>query len=360
MEYSVQTFTYNGKKIKTVFCGGLPDTVATDALLRIAQGRVSVGALPYYAKIFLTALAETGISSLSGVTCADIRFFADTFLSDASAGVVKQYAAVINGIFDSFVELNGVVHPTLLSGDATYLASAKPYKSTHHHTIAGKVLMLCCKQEAKANDRAAPLYCKWYTDAEIDIIGQTLSLRDRCIFRLSVETGYRISSVLSIKLDIDALRRGYVQETRSKTGPIHAARISSELMDLLIRYIFGKRRQIAEKTGKDSDSLFLTTTGRPAEYGHFQKALKYAEEKIRQSHPEMHDITLHTHAGRSTFFNRLMCKNEEAKKNGLPYLSDAQIMALMDWVTMQCLDAYYDFLNKGINPSVLWKDYYDD
>lgn len=105
MEYSVQTFTYNGKKIKTVFCGGLPDTVATDALLRIAQGRVSVGALPYYAKNFLTALAETGISSLSGVTCADIRFFADTFLSDASAGVVKQYAAVINGIFDSFVEL---------------------------------------------------------------------------------------------------------------------------------------------------------------------------------------------------------------------------------------------------------------
>ena len=359
LNFKIQTFEYRGHRVKTVFCNGVPHVIATDALLRIAQGRVSVGATPYYALQFLEALDEMGISSLSDVTCADIRKFADS-ISGVSDGIVDQYVAVINGLFDSFVELGGIAHPTIIGGDATFCAFAKPYKSTHHLTIAGKVLQLSCKKPKKEKDYSAPSYLKWYTDDQIDIICKTLSLRDRCIFLISVEAGYRISSVLSIKLDFNNLKNGIVTETRSKTGKTHPAKISAQLTQWIVQYVSGQRRRVVQKAGNDPGNLFLTTTGNSVVYSHFYKNLKYSQKKISNEQPEMNDISLHTHAGRSTYFNRLMHKNQEAKAKGMPSLSDQQIMHLMDWKTMDCLSAYYNFMEKGIDPSALWHDLFDE
>jgi len=76
-------------------------------------------------------------------------------------------------------------------------------------------------------------YTKWYTPEEIELVANALSLRDRCIFLCSVETGYRISSVLSITANADHIKRGFVEETFSKTGRLHQAQISPYLQRCL-------------------------------------------------------------------------------------------------------------------------------
>lgn len=64
-------------------------------------------------------------------------------------------------------------------------------------------------------------YTKWYTPEDVNLVFHQLPLRDRCIFLCSIETGYRISSVLSIRANPEHIRNGFVEETFSKTGRLH-------------------------------------------------------------------------------------------------------------------------------------------
>ena len=129
----------------------------------------------------------------------------------------------------------------------------------------------------------------------------------------------------------------------------------------LVEYMETERRRVVEKAGEDNDFLFLASkgknAGKPLSYNAFHLALKAAERKIHETHPDKQDLILHTHAGRSTFFNRLMHDNLERKQRGENYLSDSQICHLMDWSSMDCLDAYYDFQERALPPTPLYEDF---
>lgn len=56
--------------------------------------------------------------------------------------------------------------------------------------------------------------------------------------------------------------------------------------------------------------------------------------------------SLHTHAGRSTFLVTLRSYQLEQRRKGIPTFSDADIMTLMDWKSMSCLENY-DLLTRA-------------
>lgn len=315
-----------------------------------------------YARIFCEYLLQKGITDLADVTAADLRFFAEELISAGkSAAVVSSYASLIGEIFNAFMELNGHPHSTLLRGDAAFAAGGRGKKRHSNFTLAAAIVRRKISKKESRQKTAMITYAKWYTPEEVQLVAQTLSLRDRCIFLISVETGYRISSVLSILANAEEIRRGVVSETFSKTGPIHAARISPMLQRYLAEYMATERRRVVEKIDKDNEYLFLIRKGKnagnPVSYNAFYIALKTAEKKIHEAHPDKQDMVLHTHAGRSTFFNRLMHENLDWKQHGENPLSDPQICHLMDWSSMDCLEAYYDFQERALPPTPLYEDF---
>lgn len=327
-----------------------------------AKRQTSGKSLCYYAQSFYTYLQGKGVADLSEVTAADIRFFAEKLIEEGKgAAVLKSYAALIDDIFDAFVELNGHPHTTLIRGDGAYAAGGRGKKRSKHYTLAGKIIQRKISRKEKNRAPLMVTYTKWYTAEEIELVANTLSLRDRCIFLCSVETGYRISSVLSVMANADDIRRGIVEETFSKTGRLHQAQISPYLQRCLAEYMATERRRVINKAGQDCGYLFVGHKGKSAgkvlSYNAFYLALKAAEKKIHSDYPDRQDMRLHSHAGRSTYFNTLMHQNLERKQAGEEYLSDAQICHLMDWKTMDCLDAYYDYQERAIPPSPLYEDF---
>jgi len=333
------------------------------ALVDLQTKRQSSGkSLCYYARHFCTYLQEKSIADLSEVTAADIRFFAETLIEEGkSAPVVEAYAALISEIFNAFLELNGHPHPTLMKGDAEYATGGRGKKKRKHYTLAGSIIRR--KVSKKEKNKSIPMvtYTKWYTPEEIEMVANTLSLRDRCVFLCSVETGYRISSVLSIMANTDNIKNCFVEETFSKTGRLHQAQISPYLQRCLAEYMSAERRCVTDKVGHDCGYLFVVRkgkdVGKPLSYNAFYLALKAAEKRIHSTYPDKKDMKLHSHAGRSTYFNTLMHQNLKRKQTGQPYLSDSTICHLMDWKSMECLDAYYDFRERAIPPSPLYEDF---
>lgn len=353
----------NGKRCRIL--DGVPDlsVPVNTALVDLQLKRKdAASSLCSYARIFCEYLLTKGITDLADVTAADLRFFAEELVSAGkSAAVVNAYASLIGEIFNAFMELNGHPHSTLLRGDAAFAAGGRGRKRRKNYTIASSIIGRKVSPKDRRKKATMVTYTKWYTLEEIELVANTLSLRDRCIFLCSVETGYRISSVLSIFTNNENIKNGFVQETFSKTGPTHSAGITPQLQRALVEYMTTERRRVLEKTDEDNEYLFLTSkgknAGKPVTYNAFYIALKTAEKKIHETHPDKQDMVLHTHAGRSTFFNRLMHHNLEQKKAGKECLSDNQICHLMDWSSMDCLEAYYDFQERALPPTPLYEDF---
>lgn len=339
-------------------------TIPTNtALVDIQRKRRSSGkSLCYYAKHFCIYLQERDIVDLSEVTAADIRFFAEKLITiGKSAAVLESYASLVGEIFNAFVELNGHPHHTLLKGDSEYAAGGRGKKKRKHYTIAGNIIRRMGSKKEKNGAVPMLTYTKWYTPEEVELVAKTLALRDRCIFLCSIETGYRISSVLSIMANGDNIKKGIVEETFSKTGRLHCAQISTLLQKNIAEYMSTERYRVTDKVGEDCGYLFIghkgKTAGKPLSYNAFYLALKEAEKKIHNTYPDKQDLILHTHAGRSTYFNMLMHQNLERKMAREDCLSDSAICHLMDWKSMDCLEAYYDFKERAIPPSPLFKDF---
>lgn len=86
-----------------------------------------------------------------------------------------------------------------------------------------------------------PSYCKWYTSSQIDALHSNLRLDYACMFLISVYTGMRASSVLSLHLDSFDARKRTLTERRSKTGQVHTCIIPQSLANKLTTYIIEMR-----------------------------------------------------------------------------------------------------------------------
>ena len=242
----VRRYPVPGKTVKTIYCGVIPLTIATEVMIRRAQTAERGCDAGYYLRDFVESLQLAPDEDLSQITIDHIRSFADSLVAAGkSESVCLAYAMVIDAYFTEYRCRGGRVHDTLLRGDAVYTARyGRTKKDIGLATLAGEVIR---SRIPRRRVYAEPRYTKWYTDEEISLIARHLSLRDRCIFLIGIETGYRISSILSIPYDISKLNCRIVEETKSKTGLLHAARISADLRDLIQRYINTDRISAAKK-----------------------------------------------------------------------------------------------------------------
>lgn len=180
-----------------------------------------------------------------------------------------------------------------------------------------------------------PSYCKWYTSAQIDALHKNLRLDYACIFLITVYTGMRISSALSLHLDSFDARKRTLSERRSKTGQVHICIIPQSLVNMLTTYILEVRSMYIST----SEFLFIQKDGSPVSYNAYRKALSVAAERAGFNEP------VHTHAGRSTFLANLRSYQLRERRLGHETFSDADICLLMDWSSLNCL-YNYDLLTR--------------
>jgi integrase/recombinase XerD len=193
----------------------------------------------------------------------------------------------------------------------------------------------------KLNYKQKQNHIKWYTQEEIDIILEHLpTVRDKVIFRISLETGARIGEILGLRIeDLDAFD-GWLQirrnvnienEARAKTNERDLPILDSLVEDIQ-SYMSGERANVSLEI--DSDYLFVNYKGehkgKPMKPRNFLRILKTASKKAGLSPNE-----IRTHSGRSTRVQQLI---EESRVN--PKITDTLIMEEMGWSSSESLKYY--------------------
>jgi integrase/recombinase XerD len=179
-------------------------------------------------------------------------------------------------------------------------------------------------------------YIKWYTDDDIDILFNSFkTLRDKAIFLISVQCGFRIDEILSIKLQDYSNDNRIVRISRSKTTT-RSHKISKELSNLIDRYILTERYDAEIYSGKINEYLFINIRrdkycGEEISYtniiGIFKRTAKKAGYDPNQ---------IRTHSGRSTKVMELLYLQSES--NNL--LTDHEITETMGLSNTKGLEPY--------------------
>ena len=207
-----------------------------------------------------------------------------------------------------------------------------------------------------SDDARTVSYTKWYSKEEIEAIAAALSFTYRCIFLISVYTGFRIDSILSMTTDTVNIQACTVRPTRSKTGKMHTAVIPFELAMDLQTYLIENRSIIVSNTDSSENAFFLSRAGTPMSYSSYRRALEAARIKINDRYG-WHIDKLHTHAGRSTFAATLRTYQLEQQRLGKATFSDVDFCNLMDWASLDSLK-HYDLVTRSQDVSPMLLEYY--
>lgn len=177
---------------------------------------------------------------------------------------------------------------------------------------------------------------KWYVKNEVDILSKAFKKRrDKVIFLISVRLGCRISEILSISEgDYDSANRCiYIRNSKTKERYLHVPR---ELCDEIDAYIYTERASVENDIGL-LDHVFVNlrkdeSYGKPLNPRNYLEILKNCASKVGFNPEE-----IITHAGRSTRAQELI---EQQIFDLEVQLSDALIMQLMGWSSIQSIEPY--------------------
>lgn len=282
---------------------------------------------------FLNYLEENNINYINA-SLSDIEdFLCDLQLKDGiKNSTIHSYINIIVNIYEELYLRDYKLHSSLISYNAGLLIHKSKDRSVAKHTV---INLLKVKFSKEKKEYAMPSYLKWYSFEEIEKISLVLPLEYSCIFLISVFTGYRFDSVVSIfDKDFNPVECS-VKNSRSKSGLTHVAFLPKYVIDMIEKYRMHIRS--LRYNGK-SDYLFLNPSGETIRYHSYNQALKKAGEKLNMP-------PLHTHAGRSTFLAMLRTYQLEKRRLGEPVFSDIDLMLLMDWKTLSSLENY-DKMNR--------------
>lgn len=246
---------------------------------------------------------------------------------------IKSYVNTISKVYEHLAIKNCSLDKSLFH-PLPEMAICGGLRSKHRSlTYISKMTNLLPRESILTG--SMPSYCKWYTSQQIDVLQKNLRLDYACIFLISVYTGMRASSVLSLHLDAFDAKNRTLAEKRSKTGQVHTCIIPSSLSSMLTTYIVEMRSMYMSS----SEFLFVQRNSSPVSYNAYRKALCTAANKAGFKEP------VHTHAGRSTFLANLRSYQLRERRLGHETFSDADICLLMDWTSLQCL-YNYDLLTR--------------
>lgn len=316
---------------------GIPDTVVNAVLMDNKytdfDKRENTGELYLWCD-FVNWVYDYLGKEYRDVSLNEIQNYLDDlyYNQDVSYTALSKRINVISKVYELLAAKNEVLDQSLyIPTKEILIRPNKRGKSSGRKVLViHRLQTLYRPDEHSKYKHSMPEYTKWYTPQEVNAIAKQLRLDYACVFLVSVHTGFRISSILSVRLwDVD-LQNGTITPTTSKTRKVHAAALPPFLVQLLTIYITRMRMQY-EST---SDYLFLGKSGEPMTYYAYRKALNAAGAKIGIKDP------LHTHAGRSTYLKNLRTLQFEQQRTHQPAITDAELCALMDWKNLQCLDDY--------------------
>ncbi|MCC5909501.1 MAG: tyrosine-type recombinase/integrase [Clostridiaceae bacterium] len=188
-------------------------------------------------------------------------------------------------------------------------------------------------------------YIKWYTDEEIEaILSNFNNLRDKAMFLCMLE-GMRIDEVISIKLEDYSSDDKELKPSRSKSKWLRSIQLPEATCKVIDDYIFTERADAEIESHKIIEYLFINIKkgkyqGLSIGYRNYYGVLKKCAARAGIS-PEK----IRTHSGRST-------KTMDLLKHQVLYpednLSDAQILEIMGWKSIDSLEPYRNHENKII------------
>lgn len=183
---------------------------------------------------------------------------------------------------------------------------------------------------------------KWYTEEEIKgILKHLPTLRDRIIYRISVEHGARIGEILGLKLeDFDSFESKL--SIRRNSNIENEALVKTNERDLFISQVLSDEIQFylrGERIESDvdfSDFIFLNHKGKykgkPLRRRNYLQILKSAAKKTG-----LDPSKIRTHSGRSTRAQELVELSMEQPELGI---NDTFILEEMGWRSIDTLQHY--------------------
>jgi integrase/recombinase XerD len=182
-------------------------------------------------------------------------------------------------------------------------------------------------------------HIKHYSNKEKDLLIQSLpTLRDKVIFKISLETGMRIGEILGLHIHHLDLEQGIIMIRRSNNIE-NEAKVKTNERDLYITdhlsteissYIQIERSQANIDF---STYIFLNykgpSKGKPLKYGNFIKLFKNSAKKAG-----MDSRKIRTHSGRSTHAQYLV----ENLHKGV--ITETYILQQMGWNTISSMKPY--------------------
>ncbi len=208
--YRVERIIVDGNEYKTVTRNGLAMIPYTDILIDYQDRSVSGDDNAHYLCKFLNYLyEENGISFLAEVKKRHIEDFYSFLKNERrtrfemgkyaksekiSNATLEKYIIILDAVFDALYYGDYVIDKSLMPP----IRPSRDKSALPHATIAGEILKRFLDKKEKRGKKPMESYSKWLDDEEIGAVIQVAGLRDRCIFRLGIETGYRVESILSI------------------------------------------------------------------------------------------------------------------------------------------------------------------
>lgn len=185
-------------------------------------------------------------------------------------------------------------------------------------------------------------HLKWYSEEEKrNIVSSLPTLRDKLIFRISVETGMRIGEILGLRLeDFDSYNNWL---SIIKRDNIHNyARAKTKEREVPIYETLSEQIQIYQENERRkadvyySEYLFLNHKGKykgePLKTRNFLQILKNAAEKAGMNRSE-----IRTHSGRSTRAQELVEIMKEQPELGV---TEGLILEELGWSSIKSLKVY--------------------
>lgn len=238
------------------------------------------------------------------------------------------YVGTLSKVYENLAIRHFPISDTLLKPTGAMILKSKSSAKNNHITYISYIKCLFSSKEDEFN--LNPIRITHLDKHQINKLSNIMRIDYACIFLLSVYTGFRISSILSLKLDSVDLNRNIVHEQTSKTGQTHSVSIPEFLAFKLKTYI----TEVRSSRKSESTVLFIGTNGTPITYNAYYKALNKAASDLGFSG------TLGTHTGRRTFLSSLRSFQLEKERMGEATFTDNDICQLMDWSSMQCLRNY--------------------
>lgn len=275
--------------------------------------------------------------------------YGDKTVSDVngkmSLSSIKQRISIIKGFYEWLEEQGEIESNPVKYGskkdsktDRTHLNSKYLFEHIWNFEMEKSPV-------AKLRFKKKQSHIKWYTNDQIEAIMKHLpSIRDKVIFKITLETGTRIGETLGIHLqDFDSDKGtlkvekyiNFENEARTKTNE-RELYISDILADEISFYIRGER---AENDIHFSDFLFINhkgeNKGKPVTTRNYLKILKKAANRAGLNIKE-----IRTHSGRSTHAQVLL----ETLHDG--EITEEYIRQQMGWEKISSLKPYIRAFNE--------------